>query len=47
MQKVLNQLKTVTYIVDNVRDNKSVADYVQNIVRLDYSAKLDIKAILH
>ena len=47
MQEALNQLKTVTYTVDNVRDNKSVADYVQNIVRLDYSAELDTKAILH
>ena len=47
MQKALNQLKTATYIVDNVRDNKSVADYVQNIIRLDYSAELDTKAILY
>ena len=47
MQEALNQLKTVTYIVDNVRDNKSVADYVQNIVRLDYSAELDTRAIFH
>ena len=47
MQEALNQLKTATYTVDNVRDNKSVADYVQNIVRLGYSAELGTRAILH
>ena len=47
MQKALNQLKTATYTVDNVKDNKSVSDYVQNILRLGFFAELGIKAVLH
>ena len=46
MQKALNLLYVEKYIIIDVRNKRFITEYVQNIIRLKSSAKLNIHAQL-
>ena len=46
MQKALNLLYVKKYIIINVKNKRFVIKYVQNIIRLKSSVKLNIHAQL-